>query len=64
MQQKIERVITRRNLTDNEAADNLRYWLSRPPEERLAEVERLRRLYYGTIPGLERTVRIVPLSER
>jgi hypothetical protein len=64
MHQKIERVITRRTLTDSEGADNLRYCLSRPPEERLAEVERLRRLYYGTIPRLERTVRIVSLLAR
>jgi hypothetical protein len=59
---KIERIVTRRELTDNERADNLRYWLSRPPAERVAEVERLRRLYYETIPRLERTVNVIPLA--
>jgi hypothetical protein len=31
----------------DEEAETIRYWLSRPPDERLAEVERLRREYYG-----------------
>jgi hypothetical protein len=60
----MERIVTRRRLTDNEEVENLRFWLSRPPKERVAEVERLRRQYYGTIPRLERTVRIVSLTER
>jgi hypothetical protein len=29
----------------------LAYWLSRPPEERIAEVERLRREYILQVPG-------------
>ncbi len=36
----LERVVTRRPLTDNEAAINLRYWLSRPPKDR-ADIEAL-----------------------
>ena len=31
----------------SEIRQNLEYWLSRPPEERIAEVEELRREYYG-----------------
>ena len=46
----------------DEAAERRAYWLSRPPAERLAEVERLRRLYYGedydAVPRSERTDRI------
>ncbi len=38
---------------EQEEAENawLQYWLSRPPEERIAEVERLRRDYYRNIRG-------------
>lgn len=32
---------------DRQDVDLIAYWLSRPPHERLAEVERLRRLYHG-----------------
>ena len=40
------------------------YWLSRPPAERLAAVETLRRRYYGwtddeSIPRLQRVCRVV-----
>jgi hypothetical protein len=29
------------------------YWLSRPPEERIAEVERLRREYFQALRGVD-----------
>jgi hypothetical protein len=32
---------------------SLAYWLSRPPEERIAEVERLRREYMVAIQGAQ-----------
>ena len=31
----------------------LEYWLSRPPEERIAEVERLRREYFQALRGAD-----------
>jgi hypothetical protein len=36
---------------DRSAPSALTYWLSRPPEERIAEVERLRREYLTAIRG-------------
>ena len=55
----IERIVKKGTLsTHDEAQQNLRYWLSRTPAERLAEVERLRVLRYGTGHRLERVVRI------
>ena len=45
----------------NEARENLVYWLSRPPEERLAAVDALRKQYYGTLPRLQRVVERLPL---
>lgn len=60
---------------DEERAANaaLDYWLSRPPEERIAEVERLRREYmetlggaerHGVAHGLPRSLRLVKREER
>ena len=43
----------------NEIRQNLEYWLSRSPEERLAEVERLRHQYYGDSHRLQRIVRVI-----
>jgi hypothetical protein len=49
---------------DFEIRQNLQYWLSRPPEERLEAVEILRRQVYGEdTPRLQRVVRVVKLSQ-
>ena len=59
---------------EEERAENaaLEYWLSRPPEERIAEVERLRREYiealggaerYGLEQGFPRSLRLVKREE-
>ena len=43
----------------SEIRQNLEYWLSRPPEERLTAVDELRRQCYGDLPRLQRVVRVV-----
>ena len=43
----------------SEIKQNLEYWLSRPPEERLAAVDALRREYYGDSHRLQRVARVV-----
>jgi len=43
----------------SEIRQNLEYWLSRPPEERLAAVDFIRRQYYGDSHQLQRVVRII-----
>ena len=48
---------------DFEIKQNLEYWLSRPPEERLAAVEFLRRQVYGDLPRLQRVVRVIKRSQ-
>ncbi len=35
------------------------YWLSRPPEERLAAVEFYRKQLYGDLPRLQRVARVI-----
>ena len=60
---QIALVIKKRDLRDpNLELEDLEYWRSRPPEERIAAVERLRREYYGNLPGLSRVVRVVQRS--
>ena len=43
----------------SEIRQNLQYWLSRSPEERLAAVDVLRREYYGDSQRLQRVARVV-----
>ena len=43
----------------SEIQHNLQYWLSRPPEERLAAVDYLRNQLYGDTERLQRIARIV-----
>ena len=46
LQSQMERVVSFSTFEkDRDRNEALEYWLSRPPEERLAEVERLRREY-------------------
>lgn len=47
----------------SEIRQNLEYWLSRPPEERLAAVDQLRRRLYGDLPRIQRVVRAVRWAE-
>lgn len=61
----IEKVVRIREFSEHdEVRENLAYWLSRPPGERIAEVERLRRMYYGDLGRLQRVVRIVEREPR
>ena len=56
----IKKVVTHRDLHDRSAgAADLRYWLSRPPAERIEAVEALRREHHGSSERLQRTARVV-----
>jgi hypothetical protein len=67
---KMERVITLTTFDEEQSRNaSLEYWLSRPPEERIAEVERLRREYMvlrgsGIDEPLPRLCRSLLLVER
>ena len=43
----------------HEVRQNLGYWLSRMPEERLAAVDFLRRQIYGDTERLQRIARVI-----
>lgn len=66
----MDRVITLTTFDEEHARNSsLEYWLSRPPEERIAEVERLRREYWalqgnGIDEPLPRLCRSLLLVER
>ena len=56
-----------RKLTLREAASpklDLEYWLSRPPEERIAAVEALRRQMHGSTARLQRSARVIQQASR
>lgn len=60
----IQKVVHKAKLSEHdEIRQNLEYWLSRPPEERIAAVEFYRRQVYGDIPRLQRVVRVVKRSQ-
>jgi len=61
----MEKVVTKRDLHDrSDVQADLEYWLSRPPEERVAAVDFLRRQFYGPPKRMERVVRVIRLSEK
>ena len=47
----------------SEIKQDLQYWLSRPPEERLAAVDTLRREHYGDSQRLQRVARVVQQAQ-
>jgi len=56
----IRKTVKKRDLDSfSEIRQNLEYWLSRSPEERLAAVDALRRYYYGASHRLQRVARVV-----
>lgn len=59
----MEKIIKKSTLGDlSEIKDDLRYWLSKTPQQRIETVEFLRRQNYGDSTRLQRTVRVVQRS--
>jgi len=59
----IKKVARKISLTDNDnTQQDLEYWLSRPPTERVAAVDFLREQYYGKTERIKKVVRIVKLK--
>ncbi len=60
----IEKVVCKYDLASfDEDVENLKYWLSRPPAERVAAVDFPRKQLYGDSIRLQRTVRVVKLNQ-
>ncbi|MFP4510678.1 MAG: hypothetical protein ACLFNQ_11160 [Spirochaetaceae bacterium] len=58
----MNKTVAKYALNDSDNRRDRTWWLAQPPQARLAEVERLRKAWYGRISGFERVARIVPLS--
>ena len=60
----IEPVVNKHNMKDfDEIKQNLEYWLTRPPAERVAAVDYLRKQLYGDSIRLQRIVRVIKLED-
>ena len=60
----IKKLVVKRELHDRaDTTADLEYWLSRPPEERIAAVDFLRAQFYGGPKRLQRVARVVQRSQ-
>ena len=60
----IQKVVRKANLRDfSEVKDNLAYWLSKKPEDRVGAVEHLRRELHGSSARLQRSARVIQRSQ-
>jgi len=56
----IERVVKKLNLEKGPSIkEDLAYWLSKTPEERISAIEILRRQYHGSSARLQRSARVI-----
>ena len=61
----IQKTVTKRSVQDpSSTQDDLTYWLSKTPEERVATVDYLRKQYYGNAARLQRVARVVQRPPR
>ena len=59
----IQKIVKKIRIDDiSSAKDDLDYWLSKSPEDRVSAVEYLRRQYHGNTARLQRSARIIQLS--
>jgi hypothetical protein len=59
----IEKVVNKRDLNDfSSIKEDLVYWLSKTPEERVAAVDHLRKQYHGSRERLQRSARVIKRS--
>ena len=60
----IQKVVTKRTLNDLSSRKNdLLFWLTKSPEERISTVEYLRRQFYGSTARLQRSARIIQRTQ-
>jgi hypothetical protein len=59
----IRKVVNKRDLNGfSSIEEDLAYWLSKTPEERVAAVDYLRKQYYGSTERLQRSARVIKRS--
>jgi hypothetical protein len=61
----LQKVVRKRTIQESASTqEDLAYWLSRRPEERVATVDYLRRQYYGNAARLQRVARVIQRPPR
>ena len=61
----IQKIVKKHRLQERTTTkDDLAYWLSKTPEERVATVDYLRTQYYGNATRLQRVARVVQRPSR
>lgn len=61
----IQKIVTKHRLQERTTTqEDLAYWLSKTPEERVATVDYLRTQYYGNATRLQRVARVVQRPPR
>jgi hypothetical protein len=59
----IRKVVNKRDLRNfSSIKEDLSYWLSKTPEERVEAVDYLRKQYHGSTERLQRSVRVIKHS--
>jgi len=59
----IRKVVTIKNINDKDMiSDDLKYWLEKSSEERIATVDYLRKQFHGNSERLQRVVRVIQRS--
>ncbi len=60
----IQKIVVKKNLQESSSTmDDLTYWRSRSPEERVATVDYLRRQYHGNTARLQRSARVIQRAQ-
>jgi hypothetical protein len=60
----IKKVVNKKNLKEfSSIKEDLAYWRSRSPEERVSAVEYLRRQYHGSTARLQRFARVIQRAQ-
>ncbi len=60
----LKKVVRKAHIRDfREIEENLAYWLSKTPEERVAAVEYLRKQFDGSSARLQRSARVIQRSQ-
>jgi hypothetical protein len=61
----IQKVVKIKNLKENDSIlDDLKFWLSKSSEERVATVDYLRRQYHGSTERLQRVAKVIQRSQK
>ena len=63
-QNMIQKIVKKSRINEfSSIREDLAYWLSKPPEERVATVDYLRKQYHGDTARLQRSARVIQRTQ-